>query len=499
MSDERATPAQWDVLTAELRSYREQQKQTWGELDNALIGRYLAGEVTDDERRTVETALKHHPELQKLTDIVLDVLNEFQPSSSETPASPPRLLSFTDGRQARRPFRSRLRERGALVAAACVLLALGVTLLKVPGTDPVTHVARHHEPEVAHLTHARDLTEDEFPLPREAASSIKAVSAVEAVKTARVEDIDKVAAWTERRLRGPLAAAPRGPQRSGLMLTPGVGPKKPGEDKSPWSLRPYFEPAKGGRGNVGADAKAPPPPGRVFAVARKEKRDTARELEQAAPYLAKGLCQEVNPYLSDRCGKALVRMASSAGEAVPVLKKALEKPASPKQQQRIVEVLKYLGPAANDAAPQLALLAERGPAAVRAKAREALRSVCVGVIDQGEMLSVEARHRLNERATRLSRQHVLYFSAQTYRRQPAGRIWNYTQQVQASNGRTLSVAICADSQAVEVTLSPDLAGKDTRLNAAALRQIIQDNLRHKTPEKGLEQAVELVERELSRR
>src|SRR5260370_40681957 len=104
MSHERATPAQWDVLTAELRSYREQQKQTWGELDNALIGRYLAGEVTDDERRAVETALKDHPELRKLTDLVLDVLNEFQPSSLETPPSLPRLLPFTNRPQPPRPF-----------------------------------------------------------------------------------------------------------------------------------------------------------------------------------------------------------------------------------------------------------------------------------------------------------------------------------------------------------------------------------------------------------
>src|SRR5260370_41297705 len=109
MSHERATPAQWDVLTAELRSYREQQKQTWGELDNALIGRYLAGEVTDDERRAVETALKDHPELRKLTDLVLDALNEFQPSSFEPPASLPRLLPCTDRRHTRLPLLSRLR------------------------------------------------------------------------------------------------------------------------------------------------------------------------------------------------------------------------------------------------------------------------------------------------------------------------------------------------------------------------------------------------------
>src|SRR5260370_9873550 len=71
-----STAMEWDVLTAELRAYRNQQKQTWGDLDNALIGRFLAGEVTADQRRMVEAALNDHPELRKLTDLVLDVLHD---------------------------------------------------------------------------------------------------------------------------------------------------------------------------------------------------------------------------------------------------------------------------------------------------------------------------------------------------------------------------------------------------------------------------------------
>jgi hypothetical protein len=238
-----------------------------------------------------------------------------------------------------------------------------------------------------------------------------------------------------------------------------------------------------------------PAPGRNFMAARKHKRDRSRELEKAAPYLARGLCQEADPYLQNRCGEALKRMAPFAGDAVPVLKRALEQPASPRQQKIIVEVLKNLGPAANDAAPQLARLAERGCD----EAREALRYVCVGVNDQGRVFSPEACQRLNERAARLSRQYHLYFSAQTFHRRPANQFWTYTQQTQAANSPCLSVVICADSQAVEVTLSPDLAGKDTHLDAATLRQIIQDNLRQKTPEKGMEQAIKLVERTLSKR
>src|SRR5262249_6227795 len=150
MAPERSASAQWDALTAELRAYREQQKQTWGELDNALIGRYLAGEVSAEERQAVEAALQEHPELRKLTDLVLDVLNEFEPVSSEAPAPPPRLLPFTDSRKARRPFLSRLRERGALVAAACLLLALGLALLNQPAPHPTPHPLTHPPPPPTH-------------------------------------------------------------------------------------------------------------------------------------------------------------------------------------------------------------------------------------------------------------------------------------------------------------------------------------------------------------
>src|SRR4051812_22206952 len=35
----------WDRVAAELRTCREQQQRTYGRIDNALLGRYLAGET----------------------------------------------------------------------------------------------------------------------------------------------------------------------------------------------------------------------------------------------------------------------------------------------------------------------------------------------------------------------------------------------------------------------------------------------------------------------
>ena len=65
---------QWERVASELRAYRDYQQQAWGDIDNATLGRYLAGELDFDERHRVETALDERPELRKLTELVRAVL-----------------------------------------------------------------------------------------------------------------------------------------------------------------------------------------------------------------------------------------------------------------------------------------------------------------------------------------------------------------------------------------------------------------------------------------
>ena len=67
---------QWHRVASELRAYKETQQQAWGDIDNATLGRYLAGELSGEERARVEQALTQYPELLKLTDVVRDVLEE---------------------------------------------------------------------------------------------------------------------------------------------------------------------------------------------------------------------------------------------------------------------------------------------------------------------------------------------------------------------------------------------------------------------------------------
>jgi hypothetical protein len=144
MGSEKVGGAPWERVASELRACKESQQHAWGDIDNTTLGRYLAGEVSGAERQQIEQALQERPELRKLTDLVRDVLAEFEPVPEETPppvAVPrpvpsPTILPFPGaGRPARRSFLARVRRRAPLVAAAAILLTIGLALPR-PGWAP---------------------------------------------------------------------------------------------------------------------------------------------------------------------------------------------------------------------------------------------------------------------------------------------------------------------------------------------------------------------------
>lgn len=124
----------WDSVAAELKAYREEQREVWGDVDNSLLACYLCDELDSEDRSKVEQELASHPELQKLTDLVREVMVDPSPITNEDtePAvevHEPPILSFST-KKAKRPRQkySHTRQVGALLAAACLLLALGYGL-----------------------------------------------------------------------------------------------------------------------------------------------------------------------------------------------------------------------------------------------------------------------------------------------------------------------------------------------------------------------------------
>ena len=88
--------SQWERVAAELRACREAQQRAWGDIDNTTLGRYLADEVSREEREQIESALDELPELRKLTDLVRDVLGASEAVASDPVSVPygPAILPF---------------------------------------------------------------------------------------------------------------------------------------------------------------------------------------------------------------------------------------------------------------------------------------------------------------------------------------------------------------------------------------------------------------------
>jgi hypothetical protein len=153
MSSDANAGSAWERVAAELRACKEAQQRAWGDIDNTTLGRYLADEVSREEREHIESALEELPELRKLTALVRDVLDEPEAVVSEPMSVPygPAILPFPQtpalpsaAARPTSPLRSqppgparqwnervpagRFRQRAGLLAAAAMLLTLGVAL-----------------------------------------------------------------------------------------------------------------------------------------------------------------------------------------------------------------------------------------------------------------------------------------------------------------------------------------------------------------------------------
>ncbi|MBI1913139.1 MAG: HEAT repeat domain-containing protein [Planctomycetes bacterium] len=518
MEHESATP-QWDVLTAELRAYRDQQKQTWGDVDSALMGRYLAGEATTEERSRVEASFDQHPDLRILADLVRDVLGECQPVPSQTSvqqAEPevthPRLLPFTKQPKVRHPFLVRLRRNGALAAAACLLLALGVTLGSQPLPSADTVASNGWEDFKANRDgdrndqfFSRDANSAERRAPRAGERAMKQDSPPSRSLELLATNLEKA---RERRSHDSIKEVALGVESYLAKASPETYAHT-SFHSVPSPVAPDPVPG-GGLGAAGTTVRS-------FAAKDAPGPQPERVLADAAVVLTRGLEQDDRPELQQQCCEALARMGPVA---VPALEDTLKRARSPRQQQVVVHVLKQMGPVAQRAAPTLAWVADKGlEKAVRGQAEEALRFVdlpcgSAGVNDVDRVLADQSRRHLNQRIQAVCRKHHVCFVAETVRclpddtakiipvvdgtrREQVVARWAEVRRRQVGAEDGVYFLICQDPPAVHVALGKDVKAKvPLRLTEQSLSGLLRTHLQDK--DKGLEKAVRLVEHELSR-
>ncbi|HZY86174.1 MAG TPA: tetratricopeptide repeat protein [Gemmataceae bacterium] len=390
----------WERVAAELRACRESQQRAWGDVDNATLGRYLAGELGGEERRQVEQALEALPELRKLTDLVRDVLvdcgPEVAPARTLTPAPEP----------AYRPLARPWRHSASLVSlatAAGLLLALGLSMPRL-SDGAAARTAR--APSLDGGVASRGESPVFFTAMRPAGPALSRQATAQEEGLARIEQMDRTVVSLEKKGKrkealalagqyadvarkadleldrryayslnqvcrlyleeGDLSRAEPSLQQALALAKREFGPEHPTTAWARNRLADVYEvalntpapPRTNGQQVVrGSDPRMVPmafPPSaapqplvamKVTAapthmVASKDARPRA-ERERASAVV-----------LRDRIARLGPRQVRS--EVVPVLARALEDAPSPEGRQAAARALGELGPAASDALPALA-------------------------------------------------------------------------------------------------------------------------------------------------
>ncbi len=506
MSQDSTSTPSWDVVAAELRAYRDEQKQTWGELDSALIGRYLAGEVNDEERTQVEASLQDHPELRALTEIVSDVLSDCSPTAPiEVEPARPRILSFTASQPVRKNRFQRSQRLFALAAAACLMLGLGIVLDQQPSSpNNAGSSLAFNSMEGDHKSRLQTSLKQPTPVSQPEDVVARANDLVEKKHFGEAADVLFLAPpRTPRsavRVAAPLDRA-RKLNEAVVNLTEQVLETMPPADEN-------GQKNDGSRGSISGIKFMAAPEG-------KENDSDKRNwiLSNSLPYLVAGVNQQEDRKLQRRSADALGRMGSYAAPAVPQLGETLRNSNCPVQQTVLTEVFRQLGPEARPAAKDLEYVADKACKEVQTLAREALLAVRVpdwiGIRDEGKILDVKVRERLNARIRDLSRRHHVSVVAEAVRTLPANAMATYTaaksedQKAAYLSGvarkrgkdvgaeRGVYLFICMDPPAVQVALGLDAqAGKPlVGVAADAVKDRLEKSLKKGDYDKGIEEEV----------
>jgi serine/threonine protein kinase/formylglycine-generating enzyme required for sulfatase activity len=74
----------WAQAAAALREYRVSQRTRWGDIDEATLSRFIAGNATEEDQERVLRALQTHSELRECVETVRDVLGSVSEQETDT-------------------------------------------------------------------------------------------------------------------------------------------------------------------------------------------------------------------------------------------------------------------------------------------------------------------------------------------------------------------------------------------------------------------------------
>ncbi len=395
----------WERVAAELRACKESQQQAWGNVDNALLGRYLAGELSPGEQAELEQALARLPELRKLTDLVQDVLRDLEPIDNLPPIPVPAAAAVVVPFTPRRPrrFTRWARRFAPLAAAACLLLVFGALMprpgfLSAPrpsapategavalGPGPAGTVAP--EGPMIFLSLAPEDSPVEpapLPAPRLEPPAAPARTLADARPLPPPAEPQTPAqlhrAVNFYHAQGDVARAARTLRKAHHHCKNKLGPQ---HRTTQWTARQLAgvyqvalntpDPAgsKGRAGFAGAvRAKTPSRPGapargwinpsfRARLTAQQVRQDlNSRPAREVVPVLAQALRTSHCPRERQALVRALGELGPAARQAVPILAERLRQSSDAGEQRVLLTALERIGPAADDAVPVLVALAD---------------------------------------------------------------------------------------------------------------------------------------------
>jgi hypothetical protein len=536
---------QWHRVASELRAVKETQQQAWGDIDNATLGRYLAGELSGEERARVEQALTQYPELLKLTDVVRDVLEEFDPAAPQPLPAAPKTLPFAQARPARKPFARVLRQRGALVAAAAVLLALGLSLggMHLYTRDQANREFSFFDPQASR--HGPDGPVSDSLGKKdgggERTTSKKPLSEKEITENlARVKKkVTSLGAMT-------LEQMGTNYQESGdydraetyFVAAHDLRRKTFGEEnaetlKSTQNLAHVYEVAL----NTVPPAEPPAPRFPPMMMSKRTDADKALALREritrqepaaikqsVVPVLVQGLRGSRTAAERRTFVRALGTLGPAAADAVPDLMKALDNSGADEERTEVVRALGQMGQAGSPAVPALVATLKCDCPEARREAGESLVRLCpyarqevlaahtkeaqlprevldriegpegrVGVNDTGLVLCPHDFHETQREILLLARKHHVEVYTETVASLPAKGAKSAEERAKEVGATGLYLLICKEPPGVQVVASEALQKKGfTAECVAELKKVAEEGVQKRQYDRSVVQSVRYV-------